>query len=209
MIMSKLFVKICGLTRAVEAKAIANLGVDAIGMILHANSPRAITVETAREIRSVVPSNVQLVGVVVNANLEKIQSLVDQIGLDMIQLHGDENHDFAKQLSTPYIKAIRPRTITQSENGANTFSSAEAILIDPYVKGKYGGTGHTLRAELWPTNVSKPLILAGGLDPENVVERALELKPWGVDLNSGLEIQPGRKSLDKVTRALNGLKRLR
>lgn len=207
--MSKLFIKICGLSSALEAKAIADFGVDAIGMILHADSPRTITVEVAKKIRDVVPSSVKLVGVVVNASHQKIQSLVEQINLDLLQLHGDEDHDFAKQLNIPYIKAIRPRTHEQSCKETKAFPTAEAILLDSYLKGQYGGTGHTLNTELWPTQASKPLILAGGLNEINVLQRVTELNPWGVDLNSGLEIRPGQKDLAKVAQAVDVLRGLR
>ena len=204
--MSKLFIKICGITRAEEAKAIADLGVDAIGMILHADSPRTISFEIAQTIRRVVPSSIKLVGVVVNASHTLIDTLVDQIDLDLVQLHGNEEPSFAKQLTIPYKKAIRPRTLEQSVKEIAAFPDAQAVLLDPYVEGQYGGTGHTLNTELWPAHASKPLILAGGLNVNNVMDRVVQLSPWGVDLNSGVEVRAGQKDLVKVARAVERLR---
>ena len=206
---SDVFIKICGISRAEEAKAIADLGVDAIGMILHAKSPRLISLRTAQSIRKVVPENVKLVGVVVNASQQTIEDLVDHIQLDMVQLHGDETPDFADQLLVPYIKALRPRSKTQALNEAAAFSNAQAILLDPYVKDQYGGTGHTLDTDLWPQGALKPLILAGGLDADNVVQKVRELSPYGVDMNSGLELRAGRKNIPEVARAVKQLRALK
>ena len=165
-----------------------------------------ITVEDAQAIRKVVPPSTKLVGVVVNASHQRIQSLVDQIGLDIVQLHGDEDSDFARQLSVPYIKAIRPRSQGQALADVRAYPSAQAMLLDPFTEGQYGGTGHILDSSVWPVKSSKPLILAGGLSADNVIERVSLLKPWGVDLNSGVENSPGRKKLEKVVRAVAQLR---
>ena len=206
--MKDVFIKICGITKPDQAKAISALGVDAIGMILQADSPRKISIEVARSIRKQVPKTTKLVGVVVNSSHEKIQQMVDQIGLDMIQLHGDEDHKFAKRLSLPYIKAIRPQTAEQASDLVESYRTAKAILLDPFVQGQYGGTGRTLDLHLWPTKAEKPLVLAGGLNADNVVERIRLVEPWAVDLNSGLEIEPGYKDLKLVRRTINLIKAL-
>ncbi len=206
--MSKVYVKVCGMTRANEAKAACDLGVDAIGMILHANSPRVIDVAAAQAIRDVVPDSVKLVGVVVNASASHIDNLVEQIGLDYVQLHGDESNAVGAALSKPFIKAIRPKTAEESQRLSHCFADAKALLVDPYVNGLYGGTGHRLDVSVWPKSSPKPLILAGGLNAENVAQSIKVFSPWAVDLNSGLENAPGRKNLGLLATALENIKHL-
>jgi len=177
-------------------------GVDAIGMILHADSPRTISVQQAQLIRDVVPSFVSLVGVFVDADRELIEQSIELIGLDILQLHGNETELFAQTLSRPYIKAIRAKSAEQVEHECQQFPTARSLLLDPYVKGQHGGTGQVLEQGLWPDS-SRPLILAGGLSADNVAERILHFRPYAVDLNSGLENQSGAKVAELVTKAVN------
>jgi len=180
-----------------------SLGVDAIGMILHANSPRVVSVEQAKLIRDVVPAFVTLVGVFVDADQDTIERNIEQIGLDVVQLHGNETELFGEALSRPYIKAIRAKSKNQVERECGLFPSANGILLDPYVKGQHGGTGLSLKTELWPeTNESQSLILAGGLSVDNIASRIEQLSPYAVDLNSGLESSPGQKDLHLLTQAV-------
>ena len=213
-------IKICGMTDVAEvAHAIAH-GVDAIGMILYADSPRTISLSQAAKIRQYVPAFVSLVGVFVNADKAFIEQATDQVGLDIVQLHGDEDDSFGQSLSRPFIKAIRAKTAEQVLHDCQQFPSARAILLDPYVKGQHGGTGQSLNLDLWPNSLqsddisnddvsetkslSKPitLILAGGLSPTNVASRIQALEPYAVDLNSGLEAEAGRKDPRLVERAI-------
>lgn len=196
-------IKVCGITRTSDAQAAVQLGVDAIGMILHAESPRAITTQAAQTIRSVVPAFVSLVGVFVNADQEFIEQSCQQIGLDLIQLHGDESSEFATQLDRPFLKAIRVKDKQQVIAQANDFLGSRALLLDPYVKGVHGGTGQVLDTAMWPNaEVQQPLILAGGLSPDNVYQRVTELQPFAVDLNSGVEQAPGIKSPSLIASAV-------
>lgn len=198
-------IKVCGMTEPQDVAAAVDLGVDAIGMILHADSPRTISIEQAKEIRSVVPAFVTLVGVFVNAPSKVLASAYDAIKLDLLQLHGEEASDFAKGLGLPYIKAIRARSAEQIARDIPDFQHARAVLLDPYVKGQHGGTGQTLNLDLWPTaHQSKAkIILAGGLAPSNLSQRLTAVTPYAVDLNSGVELSPGRKSLELMTDAVN------
>ncbi|MFT6098731.1 MAG: phosphoribosylanthranilate isomerase [Arenicella sp.] len=196
-------IKICGMTNVAQVEHAVCLGVDAIGMILQANSPRLISLKQARLIRDVVPSFVTLVGVFVDADHEQIERSIDAVGLDLIQLHGLETDALGQTLSRPYIKAIRAKTAEQVNHDCAKFPNAQAILLDPYVKGQHGGTGQTLGLDLWPSsNVAQPLILAGGLSADNVAMRIRQFSPFAVDLNSGLEIEPGIKDLGLVTKAI-------
>jgi len=206
--MSSIKIKICGMTKVDEVAAICQLDINAIGVILHANSPRVIDIDCAKAIRDVVPASIKMVGVVVNAEQSAIESFIEQIGLDLIQLHGDENNSFGESLSRPFVKAIRPKSLRDANLSVAQYPSSTAILLDPFVDGQYGGTGHTLNQEFWPDQADKPLILAGGLNPENVKARALALTPCGVDINSGVEHSPGRKDMNKVSQAVSAVREI-
>lgn len=199
--------KICGICRPEDARQAVQLGVDAIGLILHADSPRLINHEQAKIIRQQVPAFVSLVGVFVDADPEQIHTAVQQIGLDLIQLHGDESADYARALGLPYIKAIRAKTASQVLTVANQYEGARALLIDPYVQGRHGGTGKTLNFDLWPSSVAihRPVILAGGLSAENLTQAITQTQPFAVDLNSGVESAPGIKSATKMAAAMGKL----
>ena len=200
-------VKICGMTQADNVSGAIKLGVDAIGMILHADSPRTISLEQAKLIRSRVPAFVSLVGVFVDCDADKINHYSKQIGLDLIQLHGDESDQFAKQLTAPYIKAIRAKSPEQVIEAIEQYPNARALLLDPYVKGLHGGTGKQLDLSLWPQETKKPLVLAGGLSDENVLAAVQTVSPFAVDLNSGIERSPGIKDLGLLEKALISLGR--
>lgn len=197
-------VKVCGMTRPEDARAAVELGVDAIGMILHADSPRAISIEQAQAIRAQVPAFVSLVGVFVDCPAPKLEDYASSIDLDLIQLHGAESNDFGLALKLPFIKAIRAKNEAQVSKAISEYPSARALLLDPYVPGKHGGTGQSLSDHLWP-DTEKDLILAGGLSPSNIARAVKALKPFAVDLNSGVETAPGIKSSMQIASALNQL----
>lgn len=200
-------VKMCGMTKPDQVACAVNLGVDAIGVILHANSPRVIDFECALSIRKVIPAFVSLVGVFVNAERSYIERAVSDLKLDVIQLHGDESDDFGSALSRPYVKAIRVKNAQQMNVDVGRYPSASALLFDPYVSGQHGGTGQALDAKLWPKKHSQALVLAGGLSPQNVADRVSLLAPFAVDLNSGLENAPGDKSIDLMQAAIKAVRR--
>lgn len=195
-------IKICGMTDPQLVRAAVTLGVDAIGIILHANSPREIGVETAQAIRQEVPAFVSLMGVFVDCDAPTINRLTQAIGLDLIQLHGSETDDFGRRLRAPFIKAIRARDSAQVEADLAAYPSARAILLDPYVKGLHGGTGQQLDSQCWPNSSGHKLILAGGLSAENVAPLISQFTPFAVDFNSGLEDSPGEKNIDLMSRAV-------
>ena len=196
-------VKVCGMTCPDNVNEVVKLGVDAIGVILHADSPRRVDVERAREIRAQVPIFVSLVGVFVDCDSDTINSLIDQIDLDIIQLHGSESNDFGVALDRPFIKAIRARDRKFVSDQIQLYPDARALLIDPYLKGQHGGTGKQISPELWPTKVDQKLILAGGLSPLNIDSSVDDLTPYAVDINSGVESSPGIKDISLVKQALN------
>jgi phosphoribosylanthranilate isomerase len=191
------------MTNVTEVEHAVALGVDAIGVILHANSPRRVSLRQAKLIRDVVPAFVSLVGVFVDADREQIESSIEAVGLDIVQLHGLETDSLGQSLSRHYIKAIRAKTVEQVNQDCAKFPNARAILLDPYVKGQHGGTGQILDVNLWPSLESgQSLILAGGLSADNVAERVRQFSPFAVDLNSGLEVEPGVKDPKLVAMAI-------
>ncbi|MFT4630718.1 MAG: phosphoribosylanthranilate isomerase [Dinoroseobacter sp.] len=200
-------VKVCGMTRPEEACAAIDLGVDAIGMILYAKSPRLIGLKAAQAIRQEVPAFISLVGVFVDADASFINHYISEVGLDLVQLHGAESNQFGCALEAPFIKAIRAKSRQQVELDTTLFPDAMALLVDPYVEGQHGGTGQILKPALWPTSVSQKLILAGGLSSQNIAKACELTSPFAVDLNSGVESEPGRKESSKIAAVLCALGR--
>jgi len=202
-------IKVCGITRPSDALAAISLGVDALGMIFYANSPRYVNLEQAKKIREVVPAFVSLIGVFVDAKDTMVQDYSRELQLDSLQLHGNETADYASRLNRPYIKALRVKSAQQVKEQALAHPNAQALLLDPYVDGVHGGTGQLLDSESWPDDgVVQSLILAGGLSPSNIGERVSALRPYAVDINSGVETAPGEKSADLMRRAVHAVKQV-
>lgn len=199
---NRIKVKVCGMTDAKNVRDVVSLGVDAIGMILHAKSPRLATIEQAKLIRDQVPAFVSLVGVFVDCEADKINHYSSEIGLDIIQLHGSETDSFGQALNTPFIKAIRAQSSEQVAQSVQQYPNARALLLDPYVKGQHGGTGKQLDLTLWPERSDKAMILAGGLSANNIGEVIANVSPFAVDLNSGIESSPGFKDVTLLKKVL-------
>lgn len=203
--------KICGLTSVEDARAVASFRPDAIGLNFSPLSKRHVTIDTAREIAAVLPKPVEIVGVFVNHSADEILAIAEAVGLDAIQLHGDETPELARKLSLhPVIRAMRvgedglaPVADELASYAANGIT-LQACLVDAHVAGTYGGTGKTAPWELlreWPDEWP-PMILAGGLTPDNVSDAVRLVRPFGVDVASGVESRPGVKDLKKVERFL-------
>ena len=201
--MNRTRIKVCGITNPLDAEYAVNCGVDAIGMILHANSPRLANKEIAYEIRQVVPAFVTLVGVFVDADSELVQSYYHDIGLDLIQLHGAESEKYCNDLGLPFIKALRVKNRQQLMSNITQYAQCRAFLLDPYVQGQHGGTGKQLDENLWPESSSKKLILAGGLSVKNISAALNKMKPYAVDVNSGIENSPGNKNHEHLAEFVN------
>ena len=209
--MARTRIKLCGMTDASQVQQAVDLGVDAIGMIVRANSPRVVSLEQALAIRAVVPAFVSLVGVFVDASAAEINAAVTQMGLDAVQLHGDEPPEILTDVAAPSIKAIRARDSDTVRQGLARFSQSRAILLDPYHQSQHGGTGLRLNESLWPSSSDNPhnakLILAGGLSPDNIYDSLTLFRPYAVDFNSGLERSPGNKDIVRVCAAIKEVQR--
>lgn len=186
-------VKVCGITNSRDALAATNLGADALGFVFYEKSPRCVTFETAGEIIRKLPPFVTKVGVFVNADLDFMKRGRKEAGFDVFQLHGDETPEFCSALDGNYIKAIRvkdKRSVAEAEN-----YDTDALLFDSWSESEYGGSGRSFPWEfLERVGIrEKRVILSGGLDRGNVARAAREVKPYAVDVSSGVESSPGVK----------------
>lgn len=189
-------IKFCGITRAQDARDAIRLGVDALGFVLVPQSPRAITPEAAAAIRRELPPFVTAVALLQNASEAQVRAAITALKPDLLQFHGDEDEAFCAQFGLPYLKAVAMAAPQDLSALAARYPSASALLLDSHGSG-LGGTGHTFDwNQVQP--VSKPLILAGGLKPENVAAGIAQLRPYAVDVSSGIESAPGIKNFEKM-----------
>jgi len=198
-------VKICGITRVEDALDAVDAGADAIGLVFYAQSPRCVSVEQAQKIAIVIPPFVSLVGLFVNATKTEIESTLSKVRLDILQFHGDESAQDCEQINLPYYKAIRVKADTNLVQYAVEFSSAKALLLDAYNESAFGGTGQTFDWSLIPKNLTKPVILAGGLTPENVTSAISQARPYAVDVSGGVEASKGIKDVAKIAAFMRGV----
>jgi phosphoribosylanthranilate isomerase len=193
-------IKICGITRSEDALAAADLGTDAIGFVF-APSPRRVSPDKAREIVMALPPLVQTVGVFVDEDPEKVLSIAALCRLDMLQLHGKESPDYCRRFGHRVIKALRVHGPDGLQAGSEYVGAVDALLLDTYVRGQQGGTGRTFdwNLALGAKRFGR-IILAGGLNPDNVGAAISAVKPYAVDASSGLEQKPGIKDHEKMVR---------
>ena len=193
-------IKICGITNKEDALAAAHLGADALGFVF-ATSPRKVSAESAREIIKALPPFVKTVGVFVDEDPERVSSIAALGGLDILQLHGSESVDYCSGFDHRVIKAVRMQSRDELKNLSKYVDVVDGLLLDTYVPNKSGGTGITFD---WQLAVEARrygrIILAGGLNPENVAAAIKMVKPYAVDASSGLECSPGVKDHKKMAR---------
>ena len=196
----------CGITRLEDAESAIAAGADALGFVFYPPSPRYIEPERAAEIIAKLPAFITSVGLFVNETSTTINEIIQLTELDLLQFHGDEKPEFCQQFSRPFIKAIRMKNEVNLHETINNFSASKGILLDSYIKGTPGGTGETFNWERIPNDLSKPVILAGGLNPENIITAINQVKPYAVDVSGGIEEQPGVKSAKKIKDFMNQVK---
>ena len=198
-------VKICGITRAEDASTAVQHGCDAIGLVFYEPSPRYVTPASARLITAGLPPFVSAVGLFVDAAPEYVRDVLSQVGLDLLQFHGDETPEYCRQFGMPYLKAVRVRPETNLLQYAAAYADAKALLLDAYLPGTPGGTGTTFDWSLIPQDLPKPIILAGGLDAGNVSAAIKQCRPYAVDVSGGVERQKGIKDADKIAAFMRGV----
>ena len=190
-------IKICGITRTQDARAAAEAGADAIGLVFYPPSPRYLSVERAVEIRDALPPFLQTVALFVNADAAQVAQVIGRVHPALLQFHGDETPGFCAQFGLPYVKACRVRPGVDVLAYLRPYARAAAWLVDSYVP-EYGGVGERFDWSLAPRESARPLIVSGGLDAGNVAEAVRRVRPWGVDVSSGVESGKGVKDAAKM-----------
>ena len=190
-------IKICGITRAQDGVAAAQAGADAIGLVFYPPSPRFLNVERAREIRDALPPFVQTVALLVNPDAAQVAQVIGRVQPALLQFHGEETPAFCAQFGLPYVKACRVAPGVDLLKYLQAFSTASGWLLDAHVE-EYGGVGASFDWSLVPTRLERPLVLSGGLTRENVATAVRRVKPWAVDVSSGVESAKGIKDAAKI-----------
>lgn len=185
-------IKICGITRPEDAREAARLGADAIGLVFYAPSPRAVDIARAQAICAALPPFVTPVGLFVNAAEAEVQAVLEAVPLGLLQFHGDETPAECERYGRPYLKALRMAPGLDVAAAARRYGSATGILLDAWQPGVPGGTGQCFDWSRIPA-LDKPLVLAGGLTPDNVAEAIRTVRPWAVDVSGGVEAAKGIK----------------
>jgi phosphoribosylanthranilate isomerase len=195
-------IKICGMTRPEDALAAAEAGADALGFVFYPPSPRHIEIDQAWSIIDVLPAFVTTTALFVNPEPGLVKTVIQRLKIDLLQFHGDESVEFCEQFERPYIKAVRMQPGTNLADLSQHYASAQALLLDTYVKGVPGGTGEAFNWD-WVAPSKRddtclPIILAGGLTAENVGQAVQTVQPWAVDVSGGVEAEPGKKSVAQI-----------
>ena len=211
-------IKICGLTRVDDGLAAANAGADAVGLVFWPGTPRVVDVRRAREIADALPPFVSRVALFVDPLPSDVHAILGAVPIDVLQFHGDESPQLCRAFAKPYIKAVHMKADADLLEYASLFGDASGLLLDTFRPGEMpGGTGHSfdwsrLTADL-RTRIGKPVVLSGGLDPENVAEAIRIVQPWAVDVSSGVEergadgsVRKGLKDAARIAAFIEGVR---
>ena len=201
-------IKICGITRAEDAETLLRLNVDALGLVFYEPSPRYVGLRKARELSRAVEGEIMRVGVFAAAPAADVRKTIEQVRLDILQFQGPETPAFCASFGLPYVRALRVSGPVDLENLEKRYSKALAVQLDASVPGLPGGTGHRFDWDQWPERSTLNFMLAGGLTPENVRGAVELLRPWGVDVSSGVESPvKGIKEAGKMRRFVAEVRR--
>ena len=198
-------VKFCGITNLQDAISAAELGADALGFVFYPKSPRFISPKNAKEIIKKLPPFISMVGLFVNQSKSEVEEVIKGCPLNLLQFHGDENESFCKQYNLPYIKAISMKSDVDLLKCVQEYNSAKALLLDTFSKVARGGSGEVFDWKMIPPNTLKPIIVAGGLTPDNVQTLLEVISPYGVDVSSGIEINKGLKDYKLMKKFILGV----
>jgi len=207
--LSGIWTKICGITASEDALAAAEFGADAVGLVLYGPSPRAVSPQSIGSIVAALPASMRKVALYVDPEEALVQESLQSGLINLLQFHGEETESFCSSFGVPYMKAIRVRSAEQALAQARAYPSAEMILLDRYQEDVPGGTGKTfdwgMAAEI-VAGLKQPVILAGGLGCDNVLDAISRVKPFGVDVSSGVEAGHGIKDRIKMKQFIEGVK---
>jgi phosphoribosylanthranilate isomerase len=191
-------IKICGITRIEDVLDAVHSGADALGLVFYDKSPRHVTVQQAVQLTEVIFPFVTLVGLFVNASAESVREVLKHVPLDALQFHGEEKPEFCAQFGRPYLKAIRVKEGVDLVQYAADYEGAQGLVLDAFVDGTHGGTGASFDWGLIPLDLPLPVILSGGLHAGNVAEAIRKVRPYAVDVSSGVEASKGIKDAAKI-----------
>jgi phosphoribosylanthranilate isomerase len=194
---NKVRIKICGLTRDEDVHNAVVEGADALGFVLYAPSPRAVSAEQAAQLIKKVPAFVTTVALFVDESAEEVRRALSICPFDLLQFHGDESPEFCRQFNRPYMKAIRVRSADDIHSAVQQYPDAKALLLDAYVENLPGGTGQAFDWRLIP-QLSVPWVLAGGLNSTNVADAINQVAPFAVDISGGIEASKGIKDRKQI-----------
>lgn len=197
-------VKICGITRLEDALAAARSGAHAVGFVFHEPSPRYLAPDKAGAIIRALPPFVTAVALFVDAQPQQVRAALAKAPASLLQFHGSETPEYCRQFGLPYMKAVRVRAGVDLLQYASDYQDAKALLLDAYVEGVQGGTGATFDWALIPKAMPLPVVLSGGLNSANVTEAIRKVRPWAVDVSSGVEAGKGIKDAAKIAAFISG-----
>lgn len=200
-------IKICGLKEPGHARVAAGEGADAVGLVFYRASPRFVTAEQAAEVAAALPPFVAAVGLFVNEGAEAIEAILERVPLDLLQFQGDETPEFCAAFGKPFVRAVRMEEGVDLVEWASRFSAARALLLDAHVPGSRGGTGQAFDWARVPRETPLPLILSGGLTARNVGRAVREVRPWAVDVSSGVESARGVKDPALIVEFIRSVQR--
>lgn len=199
-------VKICGITRVEDALAAARSGAHALGFVFYRPSPRYVTPQQAGDIIRALPPFVTAVGLFVDAPAAEVRDALAHAPVNLLQFHGAEPPEYCRQFGLPYMKAVRVRAGVNLLQYALDYHDAKALLLDAFVGGTHGGTGATFDWDLVPRELPLPVVLSGGLDANNVTDAIRKVRPWAVDVASGVEAVKGIKDAAKIAAFMSGVR---
>ncbi len=199
-------VKICGITRIEDALAAARCGAHAIGLVFYRSSPRYVMPDRAAEIIRALPPFITAVGLFVDAPTQEVLATIAAAPVGLLQFHGNEPPAICRQSGLPYIKAVRVRAGLDLLQYAADYHDAKALLLDAFIDGTHGGTGATFDWNLIPRTLPLPIVLSGGLDADNVTDAIRRVRPWAVDVSSGVEAAKGIKDAAKIAAFMSGVR---
>ncbi len=199
-------VKICGITRINDALVAAARGAHAIGLVFYRPSPRFIEPHDAAKIVRALPPFVTPVGLFVDADASEVEATAAEAGVQMLQFHGAETPEYCARFTLPWMKAVRVRPGVDLLQYARDYSGAKALLLDAYQEGLHGGTGSVFDWSLIPADMSLPIVLSGGLNPENVSDAIRRVRPCAVDVSSGVESSKGIKDAKRIAAFITGVR---
>ena len=191
-------IKVCGMTRTEDVAEAARLGVDAVGLVFYPKSPRNVGIDQARELVTALPAFVTVTALFLDPDRDHVQRVLDNVRVELLQFHGGEPAEFCRSFGRPYIKAVPMGGQVDVSEYAQRHAGAAALLLDSHAAGQRGGTGVSFDWASLPKVEGPPVIVAGGLNPSNVATAIRIVRPYGVDVSSGVESAPGIKDAGKM-----------